>query len=523
MSEQFITLDRLKTLVEKYSVVNSSVSDPDILLNSLLESVKHLVNCEAAYLLLARRETNDFEFGICLGKNNSEVRKQVVDGNSIAGWVARNNKTVIVNDVASDPRFNRKIQEKTQYIIHNLIGFPLTIEGVCFGVIELMNKLDDEEFTEEDIALVDIFGHQASIAYKNAVNLKKSRDQLSLFKNAFEAGKEYHPFIAKNPVIISLIESIKQASAINSSVLITGESGVGKELFAEQVHLLSNRKDKPLVRVSCASLNPTLLESELFGHVKGAYTDAHSDTKGRFETANGGTLFLDEIGELPLNLQAKLLRVLQEKKFERVGSSETICVDVRIIAATNRDLEQMITEGSFRKDLYFRLNVLPIAVPPLRNRRDEIPDLAMYFVNKSETHKGFKGFSEEAKKAMLKYMWPGNIRELENTIERACIFGTPPLIKVEDLRLPMDNPVEETDGNVPSAGGSSYYPKEKVSAMQTAMGEDRTLKSALNQFKKEYLIKILNETGWNQTAAAKILDIQRTYVSKLMTELGIKK
>ena len=274
---------------------------------------------------------------------------------------------------------------------------------------------------------------------------------------------------------------------------------------------MSNRKDKPLVRVSCASLNPTLLESELFGHVKGAYTDAVSDTKGRFETANGGTLFLDEIGELPLNLQAKLLRVLQEKKFERVGSSETICVDVRIIAATNRDLEQMIAEGSFRKDLYFRLNVLPIAVPPLRNRRDEITDLAMFFMNKSETHKGFKGFSNEAKRAMLNYMWPGNIRELENTVERACIFGTPPFIKVEDLRLSVDNPVVQKSA------------AEVLPSVENVLGEDRTLKTALNQFKKEYITKILNETGWNQTAAAKILDIQRTYVSKLMVELGIKK
>lgn len=512
MSEKVIKFERLKSLVDRYSILNNSINDPDVLLNSLLDSIFFLVKCDAAYLLQTAKDLKNFEFAICLGKNNVEIKKLSVDRNSIAGWVAEHNETAIINDVNQDDRFNKKFQLKFPYEIRNVIGFPLSAEGVCFGVIMLVNKLDATGFTEEDLALVDIFGHQASIAYKNAINLKKSRDQLSLFKNAFETGKEYHPFIAKNPVIISLLENIKQASAINSSVLITGESGVGKELFAEQVHLLSNRKDKPLVRVSCASLNPTLLESELFGHVKGAYTDAVSDTKGRFETANGGTLFLDEIGELPLNLQAKLLRVLQEKKFERVGSSETICVDVRIIAATNRDLEQMIAEGSFRKDLYFRLNVLPIAVPPLRNRRDEITDLAMFFMNKSETHKGFKGFSNEAKQAMLNYMWPGNIRELENTIERACIFGTPPFIKVEDLRLPMDTPSVQKKPD-----------DDFLSSVGVMNGEDRTLKTALNQFKKEYVTKILNETGWNQTAAAKILDIQRTYVSKLMNELGIKK
>lgn len=511
MSDKVIKFDRLKSLVDRYSILNNSINDPDVLLNSLLDSIKYLVKCDAAYLLKPSKDSKNFEFAICLDEFGEETKKLSLVKESVAGWVAEHNETAIINDVNSDARFNSKVQSKFPFEICNVIGFPLSAEGICFGVIMLVNKHDGQDFTEEDLALVDIFGHQASIAYKNAVNLKKSRDQLSLFKNAFETGKEYHPFIAKNPVIISLIENIKQASAINSSVLITGESGVGKELFAEQVHLLSNRKDKPLVRVSCASLNPTLLESELFGHVKGAYTDAVSDTKGRFETANGGTLFLDEIGELPLNLQAKLLRVLQEKKFERVGSSETICVDVRIIAATNRDLEQMIAEGSFRKDLYFRLNVLPIAVPPLRNRRDEITDLAMFFMNKSETHKGFKGFSNEAKRAMLNYMWPGNIRELENTVERACIFGTPPFIKVEDLRLSVDNPVVQKSA------------AEVLPSVENGLGEDRTLKTALNQFKKEYITKILNETGWNQTAAARILDIQRTYVSKLMLELGIKK
>lgn len=514
MGERVITLDRLKSLVEKYSIVNSCVTNPDSLLNSLLDSVKKMVNCDAAYLLLVRKETGDFEFAVCLGANNSEVKKLTVEKNSIAGWVAEHKEAVIVNDVTRDSRFNSKVQDKIKYKTRNMIVFPLTIEGECVGIIEVVNKLDGQDFTEDDLSLIDIFGRQASIAYRNAISLKKSREQLSIFKSAVEAGKDYHPFIAKNPVVLSLIENIKQASSINSSVLITGESGVGKELFAEQVHLLSSRKNKPLIRVSCASLNPTLLESELFGHVKGAYTDAFSDTKGRFETADGGTLFLDEIGELPLNLQAKLLRVLQEKKFERVGSSETISVDVRIIAATNRDLEKMIAEGTFRKDLYFRLNVLPISVPPLRERKDEIPDLALYFMNKSETHKGFAGFSEAAKKAMLDYFWPGNIRELENTIERACIFGKPPFIQVSDLRIPSENYAEEKKNDLEHM--------ENIATDVSSNG-DRTLKTAVNQFKKEYVTRILNETGWNQTAAAKILDIQRTYVSKLIAELEIRK
>ena len=277
---------------------------------------------------------------------------------------------------------------------------------------------------------------------------------------------------------------------------------------------MSSRANKPFIRVSCASLAPSLLESELFGHVKGAYTDASSTVKGRFEIADGGTLFLDEIGELPWNLQSKLLRVIQEKNFERVGSSETISVDVRIVAATNRDLEKMIQEKLFREDLYYRLNVLPISVPPLRERKEDLPDLCMHFLSKfkDETHKRFTGFSEAALNAIHSYMWPGNIRELENTIQRACILGKPPLIQVNDLKLP---------GNRASERGGSG----EIASMASDIGSrgNKSLKYALDEFKKQYITKILIENNWNQTQAARVLDIQRTYVSKLISELGIKR
>ena len=250
-----------------------------------------------------------------------------------------------------------------------------------------------------------------------------------------------------------------------------------------------------------------LLESELFGHVKGAFTDASTNRKGRFETADGGTLFLDEIGELPLELQVKLLRVIQSRTFEKVGSSETISVDVRIIAATNRNLEEMVKQGSFRSDLYYRLNVLPIFVPPLRQRKEDIEPLAMFFCRKFsvETKKKFLGFSQDALDALYSYYWPGNIRELENTVERACVLGTPPYIQASDLRLNIKNESAAV-----------------ISETIAATGDDRTLKTALNRFKKAYITKILEETSWNQTEAGKILDVQRTYVSRLMNELGIR-
>ena len=221
-----------------------------------------------------------------------------------------------------------------------MIAVPMLVKDGCIGVIELLNKAESADFTEEDLKIIELLGTQASVAYRNAETYNEARNEINVLQNTITSGSEFHSFIAKSSVITDLIDVVNQVAKTNSSVLILGESGVGKELFAEQIHLKSSRAKKPFVRVNCAALSPLLLESELFGHVKGAFTDAISNRKGRFEMADGGTIFLDEIGELPLDLQVKLLRVIQSKNFERVGSSETITVDVRIVAATNRDIEK---------------------------------------------------------------------------------------------------------------------------------------------------------------------------------------
>ncbi|MDR0706684.1 MAG: sigma 54-interacting transcriptional regulator, partial [Treponema sp.] len=269
-------------------------------------------------------------------------------------------------------------------------------------------------------------------------------------------------------------------------------------LFAEQIHLRSPRRNAPFIRVNCAALPENLLESELFGHMKGAFTGAVSNRKGRFELADGGTIFLDEIGELPLSLQAKLLRVLQQKTFERVGDASPVTVNLRILAATNRDIEAMVEKGEFRNDLYYRLNVLPLYVPPLRQRTEDIPELAHFFLKKHslEMKKQFDGFSEDALQAMLTYSWPGNIRELQNCVERACVLGRHKRIGADDLFLKKVNLVEKE--------------------------ESRDLKTAIDSFKAQFIKKALEENKWNQTATAKILDIQRTYLSKLIKDLEIE-
>lgn len=513
MESSTLEVDRLKTLVEINALINSSYSDINALLVYILESAMRLVECESSSLLLLDKDSSILRFKVALGPAGPKVMNIPVDINtSIAGWVVSNNKSLIVNDVQSDVRFSSVVQCQTGYKSENMIAVPIRVNGDSIGVIELLNKDKGQKFINSDLEILELLSIQVSVAYQNADKFLLAQNEIRVLQNTIASGFQYHSFIANSPVMLDLIKIVDEIAKNNSSVLILGESGVGKELFAEQLHLKSSRSQMPFVRVNCAALSPQLLESELFGHVKGAFTNAVSDRVGRFEAANGGTIFLDEIGELPLDLQVKLLRVIQSKSFEKVGSNKTLFVDVRIVAATNRDFDAMVQEGLFRKDLYYRLNVLPLYIPPLRNRKEDIEPLASFFCNKFsvETKKNFTGFSDDALKLLHSYYWPGNVRELENTIERACVLGKPPLIKVEDFRLFASQESAVSAESAEDSVDSSY-----------STG-DRTLKTAVNRFKKKYITKILNETSWNQTKACKILGIQRTYVSRLLNELNIR-
>ncbi len=510
-----LSLEQLKTLIEINGRINSNYSDINALLVYILESAMRLVHCESSSLLL-NKEDGSLRFVVALGPKGAEAQNIPVSKKSIAGWVSENNKSLILNNVPSDPRFSTTVQDKTGYVSRNMIAIPMRVKGKCIGVIELLNKADALHFNDDDLAVLESLADQAGIAYFNAVSYRSAKEKISALTSTIENGSEYHPFIARSSVVLDLLRVIEEVAKTNTTILITGESGVGKELFAEQLHTKSGRREKPFVRVNCAALSPALLESELFGHVKGAFTDAVSDRIGRFEASDGGTIFLDEIGELSLDLQAKLLRVLQEHKFEKVGSNETISVDVRVVAATNRNLEEMVSEGLFRSDLYYRLNVVPLNIPPLRERKDDIEPLASFFLDKfsRETKKNFTGFSNTALHLLYEYYWPGNVRELENSIERACVLGRPPLIQADDLRINMSSCAAPS-----SCAGSGEI---ENFASEVSDGDDKTLKTAINKFKAAYIKKILDETSWNQTEAGKILGIQRTYVSRLLNELNIR-
>ena len=323
--------------------------------------------------------------------------------------------------------------------------------------------------------------------------------------------------IGGSPAVKAMVRMILKVAPAAHTVLILGESGTGKELVARQIHNHSPRHDKPFLAVNCAALTETLLESELFGHEKGAFTDAHQQKKGLFERAHHSTLFLDEIGDTSLGMQAKILRVLQEREFLRVGGTEAIKVDVRIVAATNKNLEQMLKEGRFREDLYYRLKVIPIVCPPLRERREDIAELALHFMHKAALAAGreVKGIGPEALEVLETYDWPGNVRELEMTMERAVLLGETDEVEQHDLPPELlERPVERALG-APGDGG----------AMGAAAGglEPIIPEGSWEEHEKAKILEALQRTNWNITRAAHLLGMTFRTLQYRLEKFGIKR
>jgi len=313
-----------------------------------------------------------------------------------------------------------------------------------------------------------------------------------------EVGERYRLIAGKSGKMTEAIDLAKKSASSRSTVLLLGESGTGKEIFARAIHDWSDRKAQPFIAINCVGLSKELLESELFGHEKGAFTGAHQLKKGRIELSHGGTVFLDEVGDISPEIQTKLLRFLQEREFERVGGIKPVRVDVKVIAATNRDLDGAVKEGRFRLDLYYRLNVIPISLPPLRERREDIPDLANFFMKRFtlETKKNFNEINQAALDSLLAYNWPGNVRELANVIERAVVLGRGPKMTVEDLPAT----IASSDSLEPSVGSYSQN---------------------IEAYRRQVILKALSEARGNRAAAAKALGLQRTYLSRLIKTLRI--
>ena len=355
-------------------------------------------------------------------------------------------------------------EDVVRHIVTETPGIPvivLTGHGSIEEAVELMTKGAFYFLTKP----LDL--DQLNLIVKRALENRELSISHTMLKKQLEEVKSCDRMIGKSSEMQKLYELIKKVAPSRASVLVTGESGVGKELVADAIHNLSPRKDKSLIKVHCAALSETLLESELFGHEKGAYTGADSMKKGRFELAHGGTIFLDEIGEIHLSTQVKLLRVLQERKFERVGGEDTIEVDVRIIAATNRNLEEEVKAGRFREDLYYRLNVVHLQVPSLRERKDDIPLLVDSFIEKyaKDNEKNISGIDSHARSALYKYDWPGNIRQLQNCIESAVVMCSGSVITLDDLPPSISGALGEQMISIPL--GTTLEEAENIIIEQT--------------------------------------------------------
>ncbi|NTV31891.1 MAG: sigma 54-interacting transcriptional regulator [Deltaproteobacteria bacterium] len=488
------TIDRLREI----SHWVSSVLDLDNLLELIIETATKMMQAKASSLLLLDPKTKKLYFKVAIGERKEELRKYEINlGQGIAGTVAQTGEPLLIQDVTRDPRWYKQISESIGFQTRSIACVPMKVGEEIIGVVEIIDKEDGSPIQNGDMKTLTVFTELASLAISNARKINQVQRENRDLKE--ELWKKYQ-IIGDSPILKKAISDALKVANSRTSTLILGESGTGKELLARLIHYVGPRKDKPLIILNCAALPETLLEAELFGYEKGAFTGALTRKTGKFELADEGTLFLDEIGEMTQGMQAKLLGVLQEGVFYRVGGSTPITVDVRILCATNRDIGREVSEGRFREDLYYRLNVVQIHMPALRERRDDIALLVDYFLNMFKQERGFLELpiSKGAMEKIVQYDWPGNVRELRNAIERAVVMGNGKEVLSEDLPI----------------GG------EKTSAPALEVG--LSLKEAEDRFKKEFIALNLKHHNGNRSKAAKTMGIQRTYLSRLISKYALQ-
>jgi Nif-specific regulatory protein len=501
------TRTRLASLIEINQLLMSTV-ETDELLRAIIESAIRLFSVEACSIGLVDEATQQVAFAFSLGGAKVE-EFHIAVGQGIAGWVAQTGQEVISNDVSRDPRFFQGIDKKTGFRTKSVLCAPLKQHNHIIGVIEAMNTTHPSGFTQEDLQLLMAFASLAATALTRAKAFVSVRNTNAAFQE--EIRDRYQLVVGSSTAMHEALRIARTAAATASTVLLLGESGTGKEVVARSIHQWSPRAEHPFVAINCTALTSELLESELFGHERGAFTGAIAQKKGKFELADGGTIFLDEIGDLPPNLQVKLLRVLQDKEFQHVGGIKNIRVDVRILAATNRNLPQAMQKGAFREDLYYRLNVVSIMLPPLRERQEDVPTLVQYFIDHycREMSRPAMGTEPEALRCLQTYTWPGNVRELQNVIERAVALAQGPNITVADL--PAEVRKEETRPAV--------SPPLLVAGM---IDDNLPLAEAIDVFTRAKVRRTLDLVGGNQTEAAHLLGMPQSNLSRLMKRLRLR-
>lgn len=482
----------LPLLLEISKMINNSSNIKEVL-QPVLQIISEYVGAENVSLSILNRQKSKIIIGVALGVDNytgHQVEYNIGEG--ITGEVVKTGRPIYIPKIDEDRRYLNKLN--TELITRDkqdlsFICVPVTVKKQIAGAISIQRVFDINLNQKELFRLLSIIGSMITEAVRarqdrieEIEKLKAENEQLqSKLKTRFKADN----IIGNSGKMQEVYQLIERVSKTNATVLIRGESGTGKELIAEAIHYNSPRAKKPLIKVNCSALPESLIESELFGHEKGSFTGADSLRKGRFELAEGGSIFLDEIGDLPAPIQVKLLRTIQQREFERVGGTETFKCNVRIITATNRDLESLIKEDKFREDLYYRINVFPVFLPSLRERINDIPSLVDHFIQKCnhQNMTEIRRISSSAIDMLMVYHWPGNIRELENCIERAAIMSTDGVIRAHNL------------------------PPTLQTAKSSNTENKGTLNAVMERVEKQLIVEALTSTLGNGTKAAKMLGI----------------
>lgn len=489
-------------LIYEVSTSIHAIKDFDEMLRLVLHKIKEVFKIDGASLALHEPDRRMFYFIQTLemqqdGRPNDIEKMHFPDHLGVAGWVLRNNRTVLIPDASKDDRIYKEFKLQKGFPTRSMICVPLRAPKGIIGVLYAINKLEGS-FTKKDSLLLEILSVTLAMAVENA----KHYGLLKQYVNSLEAENrrlmsevqgrfEVQGLVASSYSMRQLFSLLEKVIDVTTTVLIQGETGTGKELIAKVIHYNGPLKDKPFIAENCGALSESLLESELFGHVKGAFTGAISDKKGLFEMADGGTVLLDEIGETPRAMQVKLLRVLQDGQIRPVGGSHYIKVNVRIIACTNRNLEDEMTQGNFREDLFYRINVFPITIPPLRERKEDIPLLAAHFLEQfaKKFNRPIPRLTSTALELLSSYSWPGNVRELQNEIERAFTLAGS---EKEISEACLSNKISESRNELPQD-----YDK------------GGTLQEVTERIEKQMVHEALEKADGNRSHAAGLLGITR--------------
>ncbi len=467
--------------------------------NTLKESLREILKILYSYwdtpisfVALFDKETSQIKIVESFGLTKREMTKGIFKkGEGVVGSIFKNEIPAIITDIKTNPRYLNRINLLKRFREDMIfVGVPIKVGGEKFGVLGVYKEKSKNFSNDDALKMLSTLATLIGLTKKMYERMEEERrfwqeEKQLLLSNINKDTSALKDIIGISEEITNIKKTVMRIATTDSTVLITGESGTGKTLIAKAIHNLSTRKEKPFATINCAAIPENLLESELFGYEKGAFTGALSAKKGKFELANGGTLFLDEIGDMPLSLQAKLLNVIQDREITRLGSEDVIPINVRIITATNKNLEKLIRLGHFREDLYYRINVLPIHIKPLRQRRDDIPVLVDYFLKKmNKIHGKNLAITNTALKQMVNYKWPGNVRELENTIERLIVMND---VNIKDSDLP------------------DYMKESSIDNMVIDELPYRDIPSAIETIEKEKIQNALKQTGYVKSKAARLL------------------